>query len=169
MTVINCDICMDLMPLVQDGVASAESRRAVEAHLACCEDCRALFEGIVAVPSEKEKLLGRLSRKLQLGSAMALMFGIFVGLSLTAGSGIFYNSLIMPLIGLVGYYLFRWKAVVLLPALLYAMHFITNAMGLGAEYLSLPSLVMWTGVYCLFALIGVVIGGLLHFAFRKEN
>ncbi|MBR2049005.1 MAG: zf-HC2 domain-containing protein [Oscillospiraceae bacterium] len=169
MNTINCDICLDLMPLVQDGVASPASRKAVEEHLACCEECRAMFEGIVAVPAGKEKLLGKLSRKLQLGSAMVLMFGILFGLSLPAGNGIFYNSLIMPLIGLVGYYLFRWKAVVLIPVLLYVMHFITNALGLGAEYLTLPSLVMWTGLYCLFAVIGVVIGGLLHFAFRKEN
>lgn len=166
---INCEICMDLMPLVQDGVASSESIRAVEQHLECCPQCRVLFEGTAPVPAGGEKLLQKLTRKLQLGSAMVLMFGILFGLSLTAGSGIFYNSLIMPLIGAVGYFLFRWNAVFLIPGLLYAMHLLINSLGLGYEHLTLPSLIMWTGLYCVFALIGVVIAGLLHFALRKEN
>ena len=39
---ISCDICRDLLPLVQDGVASEDSRAAVEAHLRSCPACRAL-------------------------------------------------------------------------------------------------------------------------------
>lgn len=30
MNKITCDMCMDLMPLVKDGIASADSREAVE-------------------------------------------------------------------------------------------------------------------------------------------
>ena len=37
---MNCDIIRDLLPLYHDGVCSAESRRAVEAHLETCENCR---------------------------------------------------------------------------------------------------------------------------------
>lgn len=44
MSKISCDICLDLMPLVRDGVAGADSRAAVEAHISNCEDCRAVFE-----------------------------------------------------------------------------------------------------------------------------
>ena len=36
-----CDVIRDLLPLYLDGVCSEESRRAVEAHLAECPDCRA--------------------------------------------------------------------------------------------------------------------------------
>ena len=36
---ITCDICMDLMPLVQDGIASEDSRNAVEEHVKRCEQC----------------------------------------------------------------------------------------------------------------------------------
>ena len=38
-----CEICRDLLPLVQDGVASPESEAAVRAHLQHCEACRALW------------------------------------------------------------------------------------------------------------------------------
>ena len=33
MNKITCDMCIDLMPLVQDGVASEDSRNAVLQHL----------------------------------------------------------------------------------------------------------------------------------------
>ncbi|MUT97691.1 MAG: hypothetical protein EP147_19310 [Subdoligranulum sp.] len=42
---IPCAVCRDLMPLVQDGVASPESEALVKAHLAACPACRALRQG----------------------------------------------------------------------------------------------------------------------------
>ena len=101
--------------------------------------------------------------------AMVLMFGIFYGLMLTAGSGLFMNLIIMPIIGGIGYYLFRWKAFVILPPLLLGTHFITNALGLGGEYLSPVGVLLWTAIYCGIAAIGFIIAALLHFAFKKEN
>lgn len=44
MNKISCDMCLDLIPLVRDGVAGPDSRAAVEAHIAKCESCRTLFE-----------------------------------------------------------------------------------------------------------------------------
>lgn len=44
MNKISCDMCLDLMPLVRDGVAGTDSRAAVEAHIAQCESCREIFE-----------------------------------------------------------------------------------------------------------------------------
>ena len=40
---ISCQIARDLMPLVIDDVCSEESRRAVEEHMAGCENCAKLF------------------------------------------------------------------------------------------------------------------------------
>ena len=169
MNKISCDVCMDLMPLVQDGVASEDSRGAVLGHIAECPRCRALFEGEIPAPDNAKSLLEKIQRKVQIFSAMLLMFGVFYGLMLTAGNGIFYNVLIMPAIGAIGYYLFRWKGLYLLPALLLITHLITNALGLGGEYLDFLTLLLWTGIYCAAALVGFVIAALLHFAFRKED
>ncbi|EJX02388.1 hypothetical protein EVA_09508, partial [gut metagenome] len=47
MNEISCDICIDLIPLVEDGVASEDSRKAVEAHVANCESCREKYSGTV--------------------------------------------------------------------------------------------------------------------------
>ena len=45
---MTCDVIRDLMPLCADGVASEESRAAVEAHIRTCEACRALYESMCA-------------------------------------------------------------------------------------------------------------------------
>ena len=38
-TEIPCAVCRDLIPLVQDGVASPESEALVKAHLQTCPEC----------------------------------------------------------------------------------------------------------------------------------
>ena len=169
MNEITCEVCMDLMPLVHDGVASDDSVNAVQQHIRQCPDCRALFEGQAPLPSDKGKILDKLNRKIQLASAMVLMFGVLFGLLLTAGSGIFHNALIMPIIGAIGYYLFRWRALYLIPGILFVTHLVINYLGMGQEVLGFVTLATWTGLYCIFALIGFVIAALLHFVFRKED
>ena len=171
MNEITCDLCMDLMPLVKDGVASEDSVSAVRNHLASCESCRALFDGDVPPSVDTAKSFEKFYRRLQLFSAMVMMFGIFFGLSLTAGNGIFYNTVIMPIIGALGYAIFRKRALYIVPVVLFVTHFLTNLLGLmrGIEHLDFYSLLMWTFLYSIFALLGVVVAWLLHFAFRKER
>lgn len=169
MNEITCEICMDLMPLVHDGVASSDSTAAVRTHIRNCPQCAALFEGQYPAPSNRERALKKLQKQSRIFSAMVLMFGIFYGLMLTAGSGLFYNIIIMPVIGAIGYYLFQWSALYKIPVLLLITHIITNTLGLGEEYLEPVSLLFWTGLYCLFALLGSVIAALLHFALKKEE
>lgn len=169
MNKISCDMCMDLMPLVQDGVASTDSRTAVLQHLQECPDCKALYEGEIPVPSNACDLLIKLKRRVRLIAATIMMFGIFYGLMLTADNGLFMNVVIMPAIGGTAYFLFRWKALVIVPPLLLITHFVTNALGLGGEYLMPLVVLLWTGIYCAMALVGFVIAALLHFALKKED
>lgn len=168
---ITCDMCMDLMPLVQDGVASEDSIAAVDHHIKTCPECKSMFEGQVPVPSDSSKIIQKIQRKVRLFMGMVLMFGVLFGLSLTASSELFLNSLIMPIIGCIGYYLFRWSALYLTPILLFVTHFFTNSFGMmrGTEHLDVVSLVMWSGIYSFFAIIGIVIAGFIHFALRKED
>jgi len=169
MNKISCDMCIDLMPLVQDGVASEDSRNAVLQHLQECPDCRSLYEGELPTPSNSKELFAKIQRRARTFSAMVMMFGIFYGLMLTAGNGIFMNVIIMPIIGGISYYLFRWKALYMVPSLLLVTHFITNALGLGGEYLMPIEILLWTAIYCGVALLGFIIAALLHFAFKKED
>lgn len=112
-----------------------------------------------------------MKRQIQIFSAMLMLFGIFFGVNLTAGSNVFYNSLIMPIIGALGYMLLRRKALYTIPILLLITHGMSNLLGLirGQEYLDIYSLLMWTALYSIFSLLGMVIAGLLSYAFRKEE
>ncbi|MBP3579504.1 MAG: zf-HC2 domain-containing protein [Lachnospiraceae bacterium] len=172
---ISCDICKDLLPLVKDGIASEDSVRAVKEHLKECEICRDLYENEITEINEEtpdlEQELGKLKRHIQIFSAMLLMFGVFFGLSLTASEEMFYNSLIMPVIGALGYVIFQWKAVYQIPLLLLVMQSLINFLGLarGMEYMPFVAILMWVGIYTIFVEIGILVAGLLHFAFRKER
>ena len=174
MNKITCDICKDLMPLVKDGIASEDSRRAVIEHVKECEICKKLYENenieFTEINPDLERELGKLKRRLQIFSAMLLMFGVFFGLSLTASEELFYNSLIMPVIGALGYVLFRWRAIYQVPILLLVMLFIINFFEIvrGMEVMPVMGVVMWVGIYTIFVELGVLVAGLLHFAFRKQ-
>lgn len=175
MNKISCDICKDLIPLVKDGIASADSCCAVKAHMEECNACKKLFESENTEPSEVnldlELELGKLKRKLQIFSVVLMMFGVFFGLSLTASEEMFYNSLIMPVIGALGYVIFRWKAVYQIPLLLLVMQLLINCFGMvrGMEIMPVMGVVTWVGIYTIFVELGVLVAGLLHYAFQKEK
>jgi len=171
---ITCDICKDLMPLVKDGIASEDSRLAVEEHIKECEACKTLYGASAQEPSGNPDLeleLGKLKKRLQIFSAMLLVFGVFFGLSLTASEEMFYNSLIMPVIGVLGYVLFRWNALYQVPLLLLVILLFINGFGMirGMEVMSVMGVVMWVGIYTIFVELGVLVAGLLHFVFRKDG
>lgn len=171
MNTISCDICMDLIPLVRDGVASEDSVAAVEEHLKTCPACRKAFgEGIPAPAKEKENLI-KIGNRIRVFTGMLLMFGMVFGVSLTADMNMFRNSLIMPALGCLGYFLFRWRALYLMPVLLYATSAASFLLGLmkGLEPADSASMLIWAGLYAVFAVAGVLIAGLLHFALRKEE
>ncbi len=173
MNEISCEICMDLMPLVQDGIASADSRKAVEMHIETCAACRTLFEGVP--PEPRDQLAKKLRRQIQIFCVVLLMFGIFFGIGLTASGGQFYNVLVMPVIGVLGYYIFRWKTFYLVPILLFAVHLLremTSFFRGEAEMLfsnMFLGVLWWTVIYCVFVWIGSLIAALLHFVFGKED
>lgn len=173
---ITCGVCRDLLPLVMDGVASADSEAAVREHIGGCNDCGMLFDGKfvpAAEPSESPKALLRFKHRLSGIYTALMLLGLYVGLSLTSGAEMFYNCLIMPVAGVFGYMAFRWRAVYILPIVLIIVSVITNTLGFfnfdGAEVLDIMTLISWIIIYTLFALAGIIIAMLLHFAFGKTN
>lgn len=171
MNEISCDVCMDLMPLVEDGVATEDSRKAVEAHVAHCEACRAKYTGTLPPKANAEHAFWELRKKMRFVGAFLMMLGIFVGLSLTVGANMFYNLLIMPVIGALGYVVFREKAIYEVPILLFVTHLVLNGINWvrNMEILNLYSLFVWTTIYAVLALVGALIAWLFHYAFKKEG
>ncbi len=166
---ITCDICRDLIPLVRDGVASADSETAVREHIKDCKECGSLFDGKTVPAADSANTMLKIKRRLG-GIYMALMLlGIYFGLTLTAGQDMFYNCLIMPIAGVFGYLAFRWKALFTVPALLVVLSILTNAVGLygESEQFDILMSLSWALIYIMFALAGIIIAMLLHFVFKK--
>ena len=78
-----------------------------------------------------------------------------------------YNSIIMPVVGVFGYCVFKWKAVYKVPILLLIIDMIVCFFKL--IELDFYSAVMWTLIYSGLVFVGIAIAFLMHYAFRKEN
>ena len=180
---ISCDIIRDLLPLYAEDLVSEETAEYVKEHLQTCQTCQKELENMtpkteLAVPASKpaedmatakpfKKIMKKMNRQFYSLTYALIIFFIFLGFGWTEGENLFYNSLIMPIVGVFGYCVFRWKAIYKLPLLLLAIDLSVAAFGVIA--MDLYSAFMWTLIYGVFALVGVVIAFLLHYAFRKEN
>ena len=171
MNEISCGLCMDLMPLVADGVACDDSINAVLAHIETCEECRALYNEGMSPASDTDRSFARLKRKVRTFCVLLLCFGIFFGLGLTEGGGIFVNIILMPVMGALGYFLFGWNSAWGIPLLIFLMRLVINIPPVirGSGHVDLREILTWSALYAVFALAGVVIAGLLHYAFRREE
>lgn len=171
MNKISCDLCLDLMPLVRDGIAAEDSRQAVEAHIENCESCRSIWQGSDAPMPHTDVILEKTSRRLRLLWGFLLMLCTIIGLELTNGSGVFYNTLVMPAAGILGYLFFGKRAVINVPVLLLITHFVTNTFhfAAGDDHLRIFDVLFYTVIYSLIALLGVGLAALVHGAFRRES
>lgn len=176
----NCAIVKDLLPLYIEDMVSTETELFIKEHLETCEDCRSEYdilksEALVSTPeiiSENEikpfrKAAKKLNRQLYGFSYMLIILFILLGFSYTAEEKMMYNSLIMPLVGVFGYTTFKWKVIYKLPVLLVGVNIF--ALIFGILTVDIPSAIIWTLIYMLFAFVGSLIAYLLHFAFRKEK
>lgn len=167
---ISCDICMDLIPLVQDGVASDDSVLAVKEHIKSCPQCRALYAVHPQTEIPSRKLEIKVKNKLQTFFAVLTCIGIFFGISLLVNEGILYMVLILPIIGACSYVIYHWSALWKIPPVLSIVFLIAHMISMlqGADF-NLLGVVFWIVVITAFTELGTLIVGLMHFAFRKEN
>lgn len=178
-----CSIVTDLLPLYIEDMVRAETAQYINEHLKGCNECQAeltnLKDGaelstveIKSVPRSDgakpfKKMMTRMNRQFYSIAYAALIFLIFLGFGWTAGNNLMYNSLIMPIVGIFGYYVFKWKAVYKVPVLLLLIDLAVFAFQL--VEIGFADTLMWTMLYAIFVLIGVAIAFLLHYAFRKED
>ena len=178
-----CSMIRDLLPLYVEDMVSEETAKCINEHLKTCEECKAELErlkegGEIAAIEEKptpsvdsakpfKKIVKRMNRQFFSVAYAALIFLIFLGFGWTGGENLMYNSLIMPIAGVFGYYVFKWQAVYKLPILLLAIDLGVFACQL--IEISFAETLLWTLIYSGFALVGVAIAFLLHYAFKKEE
>lgn len=107
MNTFDCDLYMDLMPLVRDGAASRASREALEAHLRQCESCAELFASMPETPLQPEETsvqsLKKIRRRMHLTTWTVLVLAVVVGGFLTMTEGMGYNLILFPVVGVIAY------------------------------------------------------------------
>ena len=178
-----CSVVRDLLPLYIEDMVSTETAQCINEHLKNCNECQAelanLREGaelstVEAKPVTRpedakpfKKMMKRMNRQFYSIAYAAIIFLIFLGFGWTAGDNLMYNSLIMPIVGIFGYYVFKWKAIYKLPVLLLIIDLGVFAFQL--VEIGFADTLMWTVLYAIFVLVGVAIAFLLHYAFKKEG
>lgn len=166
-----CDIVQDLIPLVQDDAASAESREFVETHIAECEVCLAVFEAArkedSPVSTDDRKNLRQIKKKLYIGFACIFLvcLGVCSFLPFDNSSGaFFYNLYFMPLLGAAGAVIFRRRWYIT-PVLVYVFSGAAFWIREGDLWISLQM-----GLLCAIAsLSGCLIAVLLRFAIKGRR
>ena len=179
-----CNIIRDLLPLYIEDIASGDTADFVVEHLKNCADCRDELEklkdpdGKITVSAEKDNAplraaMKKLKRRIEAFSAFLMIFGIFFGLGITnGGQTMFYNVIVMPLVGAFGYAIMRWRSLYNLPILLVCaecMNCLINFLRGDAAFLPIDEIAFLL-LYLPFILLGIIIAALLHFALKKgEN
>ena len=172
---IPCAVCRDLMPLVQDGVASPESEALVKAHLAACPACRALRQGTVApdVPElpapDDGKILQKLRRRYSTHLLLLAFVGIAAGVALGYTGSANWVILFLPLVWSILTYrdtdmgrplLLFTLGLVVLDAIVKQLVFL-ESFSIGNFLFNLASGCI---LYAALGGIGWLIGWLLHYA-----
>ena len=176
MTDITCDMCADLFPLVLDGVASEDSAQAVNNHIKNCEKCRMLYgnDNLNEVNDLYEdidlnKKIKDIFRSMKKYVSVAIVSVMISGMIILNTELVFYNIIIMPLLGVRGYIVFKWKSIYIMPLLLIISYVILSVLHFAITGSFLTGILSFVTPLYLFIFIGIVIAGLLKFAFEKEN
>lgn len=178
MNKISCDICLDLIPLVEDNIASEDSRIAVMEHIKSCESCRDYYSGnnFKTPEMDDKRIVRKIKKQLYFSAIIIIVLGAILGMALTDGIGMFYNIIIMPTIGVIGYFALSKKAYYV-PLGLFAFIYIWLFIKLivegfftyGSFLAAMLNPAYWALIYSGLCALGIIIGFLLKIAFRKEG
>ncbi|MPW24208.1 zf-HC2 domain-containing protein [Alkalibaculum sp. M08DMB] len=123
----------------------------------------------------EESIISKIKKQLFIIAMGIVVIGIMLGIALSDTMGMFYNILIMPTIGAIGYFALNKKAYHIPIAL-----FVFSYVGLFIKYIFqgifeegfiISMFVMpvyWSGIYAGLCTVGVIIALLLKIAFGKE-
>lgn len=177
MNKIACDVCLDLIPLVKDNVASEASKLLVQEHINTCKECKRLYDSFdnKEIVMDEKIVLNKMKKQIFITLLSIIFIASMVGLGLSESMGMFYNVLIMPGIGILGYFALKEKSYLVLVGLFFFSYiwllvkYIGEGM-MGQGFLSIITLpILWSMIYAGLCGLGILIGFLLNYAFGKEN
>lgn len=174
MNKISCDICVDLIPLVKDEIASYDSKNAVVEHIEKCETCRKIYGKEINFQKSDKIIVSKIKKNLTRVCVIIIILGILLGISLSSNQFMFYNIIIMPVIGVLSYYCLRKKTIYALLGVfvLVYLSFFYHSSGYllqGAFLQAFIPPLWWALIYLGLTALGSLIAFLLIFGFRKGN
>ncbi len=172
---INCNVILDLIPLVKDGVASKESAYLVNEHVEHCAACKIeldAFENIKIEPLNLKdtKIIFDIKRSVYISQIVILALGAVLGIALSSSMGMFYNFIIMPIIGGISLIVFKKRWVLAALGIFIVTYLWQTILVMAEDGFSLTGLTVglyYSVVYAILVVLGAVIAGLLKFAFEK--
>ena len=177
---VNCDVVKDLIPLVNDFVASEESKKIVNIHCENCSDCRKLLTNEIIYQPKDEKIIKSLKKSVLTTQLAVVTVGILIGIWFTGSNNTLYNFYIMPFVGGLSYFTLRKKSlyvpliIIVLTELFQLLKaiphlnsgIVENLHSLG---IMLHSMLLYAVVYALLSVIGIVISFLLIYSFGRNK
>ena len=111
-----------------------------------------------------------------LSASIMIILGSFIGVCISESELMFYNIIIMPLIGGLGYFVFNKKFYIVpigIFVLTYIWDFIKYIVERDLNGMDIASIIIipttWAIIYSALCMLGILIGFLLYIAFKKEN
>lgn len=174
---ITCAVCQDLIPLVNDHVASEESEQLVLEHTQICKTCRDLLEQINLpheIQVDDKKIIQAIKKYyVKIGLAV-LLVGAILGVAMSRSDAQFYNLILMPVLGVISVFLLGKKFWISLVGIIVVSYvgeiviYVLFTRTIEWKYLFTAPLTMMV-IYLVLTAVGIIIGGLLKFAFKKEK
>lgn len=176
MYIIDCDICQDLIPLVQDNIASKSSKMAVLSHAEKCEKCSRLLDyQTISIEINEKTIMKKIKRKAYMFFLLLILIGVALSAAVyKSGESSAITLLFMPIIGAISYACYKrlWFAVPCGIAVFTSfVHFLYAVFDnvLSNAISNIPIAVAVGLLYAAFSAIGVIIFKLLCFVFRKDD
>lgn len=171
---ITCDICDDLFPIVKDGVSSEDSKSAVLEHINTCERCKSIYNIQDIAPINDIEITKKIKSKIMIIGILLLSIGIMVGIGIPANEFMFYNIIIMPIVGGLGYLTLKNKCYYVLITVFVSVYlrwlYDTFGYALNGQFVNaFIGPLWWATIYVFFTTIGVVIAFLFSFGLRREK
>ena len=171
---IDCGICADLIPLVEDGVACEQSREAVRRHIEKCEVCRKKYRDVSESERESDmlddaELIGRVRERVSGWMLTGVLSGLMLGVltaTMSANSP-WLMLLIFPAI--CGWVYLRggrlWKWV---PLTAMGLWVIVTLLVSGGRLMDIPLAFVLGLIPLGLSYLGALAAALLKYAFRGE-
>lgn len=156
---ISCDIIQDLIPLMNDNVASEDSKMLVAKHCQECAVCQSMLENKPSFNPNEMNI--KWKKKIRLSMIGFTILLALLACSITATVNMFSNIVLMPIIGGLAYGLLKKRV--------YSIYLLIPIIQMLIQTLSFEfhiGFLFYTIIYYLLMTMGIIIYICFWYAFK---